>query len=244
MDRKVVVVTGASSGIGESIAAKFKNEGFLVVGVSRSEPEVEVDLWSKADLTNKEERESVFKDVAEKFGRCDVLVNNAGVGLYDTWENIDEEALRREFELNFFAVVDMTKLFLPFLKETKGTVINTSSVAAKIYVPCMGSYCATKSAVYMFSHSLRAEVKKYGVGVLNLIVGRINTGFSSRSFGGLNPPSSPGGGCPKKLADKVFKAYKKRKRQITYPFWYEFVAPVVKLLGPVYDNINIKKWGI
>jgi len=240
--KKVTVITGASSGIGAALAAKFKSEGHIVVGVSRSEPSIELDLWCKADLTSKTDRQSVLETVTEKFGRCDVIINNAGVGLYDTWENIGEDALRLEFELNFFAVVDMTKLFLPLLKESKGTVINTSSIAGKLYVPCMGSYCATKSAVYMFSHTLRAEVKSYGVKVLNLIVGRINTGFSSRSYGEMKPPSTPGGGCPKKLAVKVFKAYLKGKRQITYPLWYEFVVPVVKLLGGVYDNINIKKW--
>ena len=241
---KVVVITGASSGIGESMASKFKAEGFIVVGISRSQPKIEVDLWSKTDLTVKQERLEAFQKISDEYGRCDVIINNAGVGLYDTWENIDEDTLRMEFELNFFSVVHMTQLFLPLLKESKGTVINTSSIAGKIYVPCMGSYCATKSAVYMFSHSLRAEVKQYGVNVLNLIVGRINTGFSSRSYGEMFPPSTPGGGCPDTLANKVFKAYQKKKRQITYPLWYEAVVPFVKLFGTFYDNANIKKWGL
>lgn len=242
--KRVVVVTGASSGIGKSIATKFKSEQFIVVAISRSKPDIDVDFWYKADLTKELEREKAFAEVSDRFSRCDVLVNNAGVGLYDTWENIDDNALRMEFELNFFAVVHMTKLFLPLLKYSCGTVINTSSVAGKLYVPCMGSYCASKSAVSMFSHSLRAEVKKYNINVLNLIVGRINTGFSSRSYGKMKPPSTPGGGCPNKLAVKVYKAYIKRKRQITYPLWYEAVVPLAKLFSSFYDNINIKKWGL
>jgi len=242
--KKVAVVTGASSGIGKALAAKFKSENFTVVAVSRSKPDLDLDLWCQADLTKESDRHSTLRQVSEKFGRCDILINNAGVGLYDTWEKVDDDSLRMEFELNFFAVVHMTKLFLPLLKESKGTVANTSSIAGKLYVPCMGSYCASKSAVYMFSHTLRAEVKQYGVNVLNLIVGRINTGFSSRSFGGMTPPSTPGGGCPDKLAGKVYKAYLKRKRQITYPLWYEAVVPVAKIFSSFYDNANIKKWGL
>ena len=242
--KNVVVITGASSGIGKSIALKFRSEDFIVVAVSRTEPDVDFDMWCKADLTNSDDRISVLQQVSDKFGRCDVLINNAGVGLYDTWEKMDEEALRMEFELNFFAVVQMTKLFLDFLKVSKGTVINTSSIAGKLYVPCMGAYCASKSAVYMFSHTLRPELKKHGVKVLNLIVGRINTGFSSRSLGSMTPPSTPGGGSPEILANKVFRAYLKGKRQITYPAWYEAVVPIAKIFSSFYDNANIKKWGL
>ena len=242
--KKVAVITGGSSGIGKEISLKFLQEGFVVIVVSRSEPNIEGCEWFKTDLTSSEDQNKLFAYVKEKFGQCDLLVNNAGVGIYDTWEKMEDSDLRNLFELNFFSIISLTKLFLPLLKDSRGTVINTSSVAGKLYVPCMGAYCASKSAVYMLSHSLRVELSKYDINVLNLVVGRINTGFSSRSFGSMSPPETPGGGSPKKLANVVYSGYLRRKKEITYPYWYKFAVPIILLISPIYDKINIKKWGL
>ncbi len=243
MSKKVVFITGVSKGIGKALAEKFKKEGFFTAGLSRSKPDgLELDLFIKADLV-KDDKEKIVKELIRNTGRVDILINNAGVGLYESWENMSEKDLRYIFELNFFSVVSLTKSFIPYLKETKGTIINVSSVAGKIYVPFMGGYCATKFALNAFSDSLRAELKPYGIHVLNLIVGRINTGFSSRSLGSMKPPETPSfSTTPEKLAEKVYKAYLKKKREITYPYWYGFFILISKLFPDVYDSINLKKW--
>ena len=239
--KKVVFITGVSKGIGKSLALKFKREGFFVAGLSRNKPDFDIDLFIKADLT-KDKPQDVVEKLIEKTGRLDVLINNAGIGLYESWENTNEEDLRYLFEVNFFSVVSLTKASLPYLKETKGDIINVSSVAGKIHVPFMGGYCSSKFALNAFSYSLRAELKPYGINVLNLIVGRINTGFSSRSLGSLKPPETPFGAKAEDLAEKTFEAYKKRKREIVFPWWYRIFIFIGNRFPDIYDKISLKKW--
>ena len=240
--QKVVLITGVSRGLGKSLALKFKKEGFLVCGVSRSKPDFDIDLHISVDLTQKESFENIVNKTVINFSKIDVLINNAGIGLYESWEETKDEDLRYLFELNFFSVVNLTKAALPYLKQTKGTVINVSSVVGKLYVPYMGGYCVSKYAINAFSDSLRAELKPYNVNVLNLIVGRINTGFSEHSLGTKVPPSTPFGGDINKFADKVFNAYIKNKREITYPSWYKFIIYFSKIFPNLYDKIALKKW--
>jgi short-subunit dehydrogenase len=236
------LITGVSKGLGKSIALKFKKEGFIISGVSRSKPDFNLDLHIKADLTDKNSHSEIVNKTVKNFGKIDILINNAGVGLYESWENIKDEDLRYLFELNFFSVINLTKSALPFLKETKGTVINVSSVAGKLYVPYMGGYCASKYALNAFSDSLRAELKPFNIHVLNLIVGRINTGFSERSLGTKIPPSTPFGGDINKFAEKVYQGYVQRKREVTYPYWYRFIIYFSKIFPNLYDKIALKKW--
>lgn len=242
---KIILVTGVSKGLGDAIVRKFKSEGHVVVGTSRTPSEAPLDHWIQADLTKAEDRQRVLAETLAKFGRLDVLVNNAGVGCYETWEKLDEEDMRRAFELNVFSLVLLTQACLQELLKTRGSVVNISSVAGQLYVPCMGPYCATKAAVTFFSNSLRAEMQHRGLHVLNMVVGRINTGFSSRSLGGCRPPSTPGGGKPEDLANALYKGWAKKKRSVTYPGWNRWVVPL--LLGPLnwlYERENRKRWGL
>ncbi|NPA57899.1 MAG: SDR family oxidoreductase [Aquificae bacterium] len=239
---KTVLITGASKGLGKALAEKFKKEGFTVLGVSRTPVQDLLDFHIQADLSREEEVEKVYKTVEENRFKIDVLINNAGIGLYESWEKTDMEQLKRLFEINFFTPVRLTKLFLPHLKERKGTVINVSSVAGKLYVPYMGGYCASKYGLNAFSDSLRAEVMPEGVKVLNLIIGRINTGFSKNAMGSKKPPDTPFGGSAEGFAEAVYKAYRKGKREITYPFWYRYFILLAKAFPQLYDRIAYKKW--
>ncbi len=239
---KVILITGVSKGLGKALAKKFKEEGFSVCGVSRSIPDFDIDYHIQADLTLKEHIDKVYSLFFKRFNRLDVLINNAGIGLYESWKDAKEEDLRTLCELNFFSYVFMTQKFLDALIETKGSIINVSSVAGKLYVPYMGAYCASKYAINAFSDSLRAELKPYGVHVLNLIVGRINTGFSKRALGSKKPPETPFSGSPEKFAEVVFKAYKKKKREVTYPFWYKFFIAFGRVFPDVYDYLALKSW--
>jgi short-subunit dehydrogenase len=240
---KNAVITGASSGLGKAMAEKFKSNGFRVAGICRSRPDIDIDLWLETDITDTFQRQKAFEEIKQEFGSVDLLINNAGRGVYETWENLSEEEIRSVFELNFFALIGMTNLFLPLLKESRGTVINISSVASFLYVPCMGVYCATKSAVSAYSRTLRAELAKSSVKVLNVMPGRISTEFSANALGSKNVPSTPGEEVSSAaLAEKVYKSYSKGRRELVFPGWYKFIFPLIKLFPGFYDRKNIEAW--
>lgn len=241
-NKKVVVITGVSKGFGKAFALKFKKESFFVVGISRNKPDFQLDFHITADLTNLSERNSIISKILEKVGKIDVFINNAGVGLYNKIENTDELQLRQLMELNFFTPVALSKQVLPYLKKTNGTLINISSVAAFIHMPFMGAYCASKHALNGFSNTLRAELINSNLHVLNVMPGRINTGFSSRALGTSKPPETPFASSPEKLANKVYKAYKNKKREIVFPKFYKYVIPIFKATKGLYDKISYKKW--
>lgn len=242
------LITGVSSGLGKAMAFYFAERGITVIGVSRSEP---VDLpeairWIGADITKPEDRARLVEQVSSiTGGGLDILINNAGKGIYATWEEMDEAELREVFELDFFAPVALTKSLLPLLASARGSVINISSAAGRIWVPCMGAYCAAKAALAMFSNSLRQEIRKHKIHVLDVAPGQINTGFSSRSCGSRKPPDSPGSSShsPVDLAKTVFTAWKRKKQRITYPRTLSFALFVVRAILPgLYDRINRKLW--
>ncbi len=244
MEGKVALITGVSSGIGRALARCFKAHGCRVIGVSRSKPDIEIDLWIAADVTKPEEQQRIGREAGEFAGRLDILINNAGMGLYNTWEECRVDEVKALFELNFFAMLGLTKELLPLLKESRGTVINISSVAGKIWVYCMGAYCASKAAVTMFSQTLRGEVAGYGVRVMDVCPGQISTGFSSRSFGSRKPPDSPGASAgPEAFAETVYKAWRKGKKSLTYPSWLAAAIFGVKYFLPgLYNRLSRKKW--
>lgn len=244
------VITGVSSGLGAAMVNFFAAQGVQVIGVSRSKPaeDVRKDLlaWISGDITKADDRARIVAET-EKLckGSLDLLINNAGKGIYATWEEMDENDLREVFELDFFAMVALTKAFLPQLSAAKGTIVNIASAAGRLWVPCMGAYCAAKAAVSMFSNSLRVEVKRMGIRVLDVSPGQINTGFSSRSCGSRRPPDSPGakGHSPAGLAKAVFRAWKKKKKRITYPGKLAFLIFLVRVVLPdLYDRISVKLW--
>lgn len=246
MSDQTVVITGVSSGIGRAMAVNFRNHGFKIAGVSRSPAGIDLDLWICADITLEEDRSRIRSEVENSFGSVDILINNAGKGLYATWEEADESELRSLFELNFFALTAMTREFLPMLKKSRGTVINISSMAAQIWIPCMGAYCASKASVSMFSRSLRPELKKYGINVLEVLPGQINTGFSARAMGERRPPDSPGRSAgPERLAESVYRAWKHGDKTLFYPGWMRWAVMIVRgLFSCFYDRRSIKIWNL
>ena len=244
MRKKVAIITGISGGIGTALGNKFESESIIVVGFSRTSPIGKYNHWIKGDINIKEDRIRLRDEIIEKYGTIDILVNNSGQGLIETWENTSEIDLRSIFDTNFFSMVELTKLFIEDLKNSQGTIINVSSALGKLHMPCMGGYCATKFAVEAFSNSLRVELKPKKIQVLNLTVGLLKTNFLKNSLGSVTPPFIPGAGYPEVLAKKVYKAYCKKKREITYPVWYRPYIPFIKLMPAIYDYFCIKFWKI
>ena len=242
--RKIAVVTGASSGLGRAMARKFRNEGFYVVAVSRKAPEDGVcDRHISADLTDSVSLEAAAKEILQ-LERVDIFVNNAGIGAYAKWDELKEDELRRLMELDFFAPVLLTTKVLPVIRGSRGCVVNISSAAGLLPVACMGAYSAAKAALRMFSDTLKIEERD--IHVVTVFPGRINTGFGSRACGCREVPNTPSHGSetPEALADRVFKAYKRRKRHLIYPGWYRFVIGFTLKFAKIYEKGSRKVWKI
>ncbi len=246
-ERKVAVITGVSSGLGLAMARKFRQEGFLVAGISRHAPAEKAEVMDDfipTDLTVAGERENAVNLIRERYSRCDVLINNAGIGSYARWEELSEGDLRKLMEIDFFAPVAFTTLMQELLSASGGTVINISSVAAYVPVACMGAYNAGKAALKMYSDTLRMELCGKNIHVLTVCPGRIDTGFSSRAVGDRRPPETPGrtSSSPETLAKRVYGAYRRRKREIVYPAWYRMAIWFVRAFPWINDMGNRKVW--
>lgn len=241
----VAVITGVSGGLGEALAREFRRHAFTVIGISRTAPRRDtVDEFMAGDLTSPDVRAMLIRSLSDRFGRVDVLINNAGIGAYATWEELDESSLRYLFEVDFFAPVALTRAMIPLLAAGRGTVVNISSVAATVPVACMGAYNAAKAALRLFSESLRMEIGNRDIHVITVCPGRIETGFSRRALGGRRPPETPGRGTatPQTLARRVYRACAKRRREVVYPFWYRGVLTFVRLFPGVNEFANRKAW--
>ena len=252
---KIAIVTGAGRGLGRGIARKLAQEGAVVVACDVALENVQETVKlidteggkAKAmacNVASLQDVEALFQSVIGEYGQVDVLVNNAGIGSYATWEELSDAELRREVELDFLAPVALTKELLGCVAAARGAVINISSAAAYIPVACMGAYNAVKAALRMFSVTLQMEVAGRGVHVLNVCPGRVDTGFSSRALGGRKPPETPGrtSSSAEVFARKVFNAYRKRKRELVYPGWYWFAIVFARWFPGCCERINRRVW--
>lgn len=181
MESKVVLVTGASSGIGMTAAIELKQKGFIVYGAARRMDRME-SLKKHGihilplDVTKEESMNECVKTILEKEGRIDILVNNAGYGFYGAIETVSMEDARNQMEVNVFGLAYMIKLVLPAMRAQKsGRIINISSMAGKICTPFGAWYHATKYSVEALSDCLRMEVKPFGIDVVLVEPGGIKT---------------------------------------------------------------------
>lgn len=179
MGKKVVLITGVSSGIGLELAKKFIKNGNIVYGVSRKSFSLEGLTHIICDVSLLEQCQNAIQTVIEKEGKIDILINNAGMGISGSIENTSEQDARKIYDVNFFGTFFMCKAALPFLRESKGRIINVSSVASKFYIPFQGFYSATKASIDAISAAMRAETKPYGVRITNVLPGDTKTSFTA-----------------------------------------------------------------
>ena len=178
---KVALVTGASSGIGSATALELAKLGFTVYGVARRVERMQTlaNLGITAlrmDLTDDASMTSGVQRVIEESGRLDVLVNNAGYGSYGAVETVPMDEARRQFEVNLFGLARLVQLVTPTMREqSSGRIINVSSIGGKIYEPLGAWYHATKFAVEGLSDSLRLELAPFGIDVVIIEPGPIDT---------------------------------------------------------------------
>ena len=183
-NNKTALVTGTSSGIGKATAIALREAGFYVYATAPNVAEVD-DLKNDGfeilmlDVTNAEQAKEVVKTAESRSGSIDVLVNNAGYGQYGPIEEIPLEAIKNDFEVNVFGLLRMCQLVLPGMRKAGGgRIINISSVAGEMSQPGAGVYHATKHAVEAIDEALRMEVDTFGIHVVGILPGPVNTNFA------------------------------------------------------------------
>lgn len=178
--RKIVFLTGGSSGIGLQTALALKNAGCTVYEMSRKNADHPGIFHLSGDVTKPETIRAAVDAVLEKEGRIDILVNNAGFGISGAIEFTTPEEARKQMDVNFFGMVNVCAAVLPHMRAAgAGRIVNLSSVAAPIAIPFQAFYSASKAAINAYSQALANEVRPYGVTVCAVMPGDIRTGFTA-----------------------------------------------------------------
>lgn len=215
MNKKVALVTGASSGIGMATALELHAKGFVVYGAARRTDKMlslsETGIHTVSlDVTDEASISSCVSAILKKEGRIDVLVNNAGYGSYGAIEDVPMEEARRQLDVNLFGLARMTQLVLPSMREKKfGRIVNISSMGGKFSMPFGGWYHATKFAVEGFSDSLRMEVAPFGIDVIVVEPGAIQTDWGTIAAENLKQSSAKGAYAAQasRVANALMKMY-------------------------------------
>ena len=259
---KVVIVTGASSGIGEATARQFGREGAKLVLAARRVDKLDSlaeeilalgsgaeTLVVQADLSKLEDIQALIKQTMDKFGRIDVLVNNAGFGRLDWLENLDPvKDIQAQFDVNVLGVIQTTRQVLPIMiKQRAGHIINMCSMAGLVATPTYTVYAACKHAVHGFSEALRREVKPWGIDVSMIYPGGVITEFQAHA--GIKRKTNAT--TPKSLlltADQVGSAVVQLVRHpramLILPWAWSFTVWMNRNLNSLVDYTTINRFTI
>lgn len=181
--KKVILITGASSGIGKDTALSLIKEGHIVYGAARRLEMMQDIIQAgghaiKMDILKYRNIDDVVNQIINEQNRIDILINNAGYGLWGAVETISIDEAKRQFDVNIFGLAYLTKKIIPFMREQKsGKIINMSSMGGKVYTPFGAWYHATKYALEGWSDCLRIELKSFGIDVILIEPGVIKTEF-------------------------------------------------------------------
>ena len=229
-ENKVVVITGASSGIGEAAAEQFAKKGANLVLVARRKEKLEqVEknlskysikiLICVCDVSDKEQVKQMSQKVIETFSKIDILVNNAGFVIYGKVKELSIEDIESQMKTNYFGTIYCTKSFLPhFLEQNYGHIVNVASVGASFGVPGIASYCATKYAMLGFSEGLKHELHNTGVGITVVSPIQVRTNlFNHPSFKNFTLKATGISLSSETVANAIIKASDSSRLEITVP---------------------------
>jgi short-subunit dehydrogenase len=254
---KIVVVTGASMGIGEAIAKIFADQGASVVMLSRDAARVEAargrvghaerTLALACDVRHREDIDRAIGLTLHHFQRIDVWINNAGHGLLDSVAQMELAACREMFDTNLFGAVAAMQAVIPVMRQQggalqsagqqsagqqcKGTIINISSVAGHIPVPFHAAYSATKFALNAMGKAASVELKKDGIHILTVCPGRVLTPFSENAVQGheVKRVGSTRGISAERVARATLLGYLKQKREVIVPWTMHVPVKIYQL---------------
>jgi short-subunit dehydrogenase len=250
LEGQVVVVTGASMGIGEAIAKAFADEGASVVLLSRDAARAEAararvgfldrTVALSCDVRNSEEIDRVLGLTLHHFKRVDAWVNNAGHGLLDSVAEMDMQACHDMFETNFFGALSAMQAVIPVMRQQGGgTIVNVSSVAGHIPIPFHAAYSATKFAMNAIGKAAGVELKKDGIHILTVCPGYVRTAFSENAVRGNElkrvRPGSVRGITAERVARATLRGYLKRKREVIVPWTMHLPVKVYQLFPGVVE---------
>src|SRR5271166_6465851 len=230
---KIVVVTGASMGIGEAISKLFADQGANAVMLSRDAGRLESararvgqgerTLAMACDVRHREDVDRAVGLTVHHFQRIDVWVNNAGHGLLDSVAQMDMAACREMFDTNLFGALGAMQAVIPVMRQQGGgTIINISSVAGHIPLPFHAAYSGTKFALNAMGKAAGVELKKDGIHVLTVCPGYVRTDFGRNAIRGNDPktvrPGSVRGITAERVARATLQGYLKGKREVIVPW--------------------------
>ncbi|GGG25426.1 SDR family oxidoreductase [Christiangramia forsetii] len=257
---KIVLITGASSGIGKSIATYLAKRNFKVYGTSRSKKESSDSVFNfvQLDVTNEQSIIAAINEISKKEGRIDVLINNAGVGITGPIEETPESEIKKAFETNYFGPLNMIKNVLPVMRKNNGgLIINVTSIAGYMGLPYRGIYSATKSALEITAEAYRMELKQFGIKMTNVAPGDFATNIASGRYHAPVTKGSPyekvygntlklmnehvdSGQDPEVMAKQIFKIINTEDPKVHYKVGERLQKISVKLKGLLPDKLYEK----
>ncbi len=259
---KIVLITGASSGIGKQTALEFAKKGANLILVARRKDKLELVakelekfhttiLVCSCDVSNKDQVKEMSKIVLEKFDTVDILVNNAGFAIFGPVSDLSIDEIESQMETNYFGMIYCIKNFLPIMLNKKsGHIVNVASVAASFGLPGIASYCASKFAMLGFSEGLKHELKDTGIGITVVSPIMVRTNFFDHPSFEKMPKYSPTSLSSKTVANAILKASNSPRLEIIVPsvvrsaVWMKNTFPyfINPLLGKFFKNmLNSKK---
>lgn len=254
MKDKVVIITGASSGIGRGLSKHYARMGSKVVMAARNREklqELEQELGREScevfavqtDVSREEDCRELVDKVVEKYGHIDVLINNAGISMRATFEDLRLDVIRQVMDVNFYGTIYCTKYALPYLLKTRGSVVAVSSIAGFKGLPGRSGYSASKAAIHGFLDVLRVENRKKGLHVLLACPGFTSSNIRKTA---LTQDGQPQGNTPKEesklmsaeeVAGHIYKAVRRRRRILILTTQGKFTVLFNKLIPGVMDYL-------
>lgn len=256
---QVVVITGASSGIGKEYARVFAKEGAKLVLAARSTEKL-VNLAQElkekynsetlvvtTDVSKEKDAKELIEESLEHFNHIDILINNAGVSTYEYFYKENIENLKKVMDVNYWGMVYCTHAVLPsMISRNKGKIVNISSFAGKRGMPVMANYSASKHAMQGFSEGLRVEVKKFGIDVLVICPTTTKTNIVANSMDNsafkLNPENYFGMSV-ERVANESIKAILDNKREHILGLGEQFAFNIQKLSPGIIDIVLRNTFG-
>jgi len=255
IEGKVVLITGASSGIGLATAREFAKAKSKVVLVARREAilkDIENEIKSNngyalavcADISDKYSVQSIIRNIRNKFGRIDILINNAGIGINSAVSEIKIEDLRKVFEVNLFGPLYLIQEVLPLMiEQKKALIVNILSLIARRTLPKAGGISASKAALMMLTDSLRMEIAIQNIKVINVYPGFTLTSFSQNILG----EKSKGRGkkfaiSPDRVGKAIIKAVKNEKRDVYVTLSDRILVGLAQTFPNFADKVMRRLW--